>query len=264
MVEANFRPKTRKARSTAAVRLSEQVRNRDNQRRLRARRKDYTEELETKLRALERTGIHATEVMQKAARAVLVENMMLRDLLHSYGVSSTAVDAFLKDNAPQNNTSPQNEQRAQLESLLLPPLPSTMSFEQAQYDCLDKMNPSKSHTKVVTAEEDQATTASPLRLGKDETTEDVSTPVPANVWDCSTRSRAVVTSRSGLTASKPTVSLQQPRAKTDYDEMDCEEAAHIISSLRGGQDPEDIWPELSCSRTKKTTVKNAHVMSLAG
>jgi len=47
-----------------------------------------------------------------------------------------------------------------------------------------------------------------------------------------------------------------------HDEMDCVAAAQIITSIRGGLDPEEVWPELGCSRTVRTSVKNNDLISL--
>ncbi|KAF2690475.1 hypothetical protein K458DRAFT_399780 [Lentithecium fluviatile CBS 122367] len=67
------------------------ARIRDNQRRSRARRKEYLHELETKLRSYEQMGIEASTEIQSAARRVLDENRKLRTLLHERGVSDTEI-----------------------------------------------------------------------------------------------------------------------------------------------------------------------------
>ena len=55
------------------------VRVRENQRRSRARRKEYLEELEAKLRGYETLGVQASIDIQLSARAVLAENVRLRE-----------------------------------------------------------------------------------------------------------------------------------------------------------------------------------------
>ncbi|KAG7434737.1 hypothetical protein Forpi1262_v003883 [Fusarium oxysporum f. sp. raphani] len=57
------------------------VRIRDNQRRSRARHKEYVEGLQKKLQDYERRGVEATLEMQQAARSVAVENSRLKILL---------------------------------------------------------------------------------------------------------------------------------------------------------------------------------------
>lgn len=71
------------------------ARIRDNQRRSRARRKEYLQELEAKIRSCEQVGIEASSEIQTAARKVLDENRKLRALLHERGVSEPEVIAAL-------------------------------------------------------------------------------------------------------------------------------------------------------------------------
>ena len=52
---------------------------RENQRKSRARRKEYLEELEAKLRSYESLGVQASKDVQLSARAVLAENARLRE-----------------------------------------------------------------------------------------------------------------------------------------------------------------------------------------
>ncbi|KAF2808318.1 uncharacterized protein BDZ99DRAFT_521873 [Mytilinidion resinicola] len=71
------------------------ARIRDNQRRSRARRKEYLHELETKLRSCEQTGVEASAEIQDAARRVLEENKRLRALLRARGVSESEIVAVM-------------------------------------------------------------------------------------------------------------------------------------------------------------------------
>jgi hypothetical protein len=59
--------------------------------RSRARRKEYLQELETKLRSFEQVGIEASSEIQSAARKVVDENRTLRSLLHKRGVSEAEI-----------------------------------------------------------------------------------------------------------------------------------------------------------------------------
>ena len=68
------------------------ARIRNNQRRSRARRKEYLGELEKKCRLYDQMGIEATTEMQQAARKVLDENKKLRILLNQKGVSDKEID----------------------------------------------------------------------------------------------------------------------------------------------------------------------------
>ncbi|UPX19090.1 uncharacterized protein EKO05_0009364 [Ascochyta rabiei] len=71
------------------------ARIRDNQRRSRARRKEYLQELEARLRNCDQAGIEASAEIQNAARKVLDENKKLRSLLSKHGVSDADIVAAL-------------------------------------------------------------------------------------------------------------------------------------------------------------------------
>lgn len=72
------------------------VRIRDNQRRSRARHKEYVEGLQKKLQDYERRGVEATLEMQQAARSVAVENSRLKILLGYHGITNDDVEKFLQ------------------------------------------------------------------------------------------------------------------------------------------------------------------------
>ncbi|OAA41506.1 hypothetical protein BBO_05492 [Beauveria brongniartii RCEF 3172] len=72
------------------------ARIRDNQRRSRARRREYLQELEQRLRLCELQGIEATAEVQIAARRVADENRQLRQLLNEHGFSEEYINRFLQ------------------------------------------------------------------------------------------------------------------------------------------------------------------------
>ncbi|OAA72348.1 hypothetical protein ISF_01421 [Cordyceps fumosorosea ARSEF 2679] len=84
-------PKTTQTPSTnpAAERI------RENQRRSRARRKEFVEAMQRRLDEYEKQGVEATLQMQQAARTVAIENSRLRLLLARRGVTDHEVDKFL-------------------------------------------------------------------------------------------------------------------------------------------------------------------------
>ncbi|KAF1830990.1 hypothetical protein BDW02DRAFT_74773 [Decorospora gaudefroyi] len=77
------------------------ARIRDNQRRSRARRKEYLHELEAKLRSYEQIGIGASAEIQNAARKVVDENRKLRVLLYERGVSEPELVGVLAGSPDQ-------------------------------------------------------------------------------------------------------------------------------------------------------------------
>lgn len=76
------------------------ARVRDNQRRSRARRKQYLDELESKLRKCEATGAEASSEMQVAAREVLEENARLRQVLKKQGMSEQEINTLAASEDP--------------------------------------------------------------------------------------------------------------------------------------------------------------------
>lgn len=71
------------------------ARIRDNQRRSRARRKEYVQDLEARLRKVELQGVEAATEIQIAARRVADENRRLRALLGRHGVGDDAIERYL-------------------------------------------------------------------------------------------------------------------------------------------------------------------------
>ncbi|RDA85510.1 hypothetical protein CP532_2182 [Ophiocordyceps camponoti-leonardi (nom. inval.)] len=72
------------------------ARIRDNQRRSRARRREYLQELEQRLRVYELQGIEASTEVQMAARRVAEENRQLRELLNRHGVDDNHIALYLQ------------------------------------------------------------------------------------------------------------------------------------------------------------------------
>ncbi|CAM1507889.1 Fc.00g047370.m01.CDS01 [Cosmosporella sp. VM-42] len=97
------------------------LRIRDNQRRSRARHKEYVEGLQRKLQDYERRGVEATLQMQQAARNVAVENSRLRTLLGYHGVNDDDIDKFLKTFPDQVTT---EAAKTTINQLAAPPQPT--------------------------------------------------------------------------------------------------------------------------------------------
>jgi len=71
------------------------ARIRENQRRSRARRKEYIQELEARLRHCELQGVEASAEIQAAARKVAEENKRLRELLAQRGFGEAKTDSYI-------------------------------------------------------------------------------------------------------------------------------------------------------------------------
>ncbi|KAL7273521.1 hypothetical protein RUND412_003616 [Rhizina undulata] len=85
------------AESPTSASAANASRLRENQRRSRARKKEYLMSLETRFLACQRTGIEANIEIQNAAKRVVRENQLLRELLRRRGVLGPEVDKFVKD-----------------------------------------------------------------------------------------------------------------------------------------------------------------------
>ncbi|CAH0015613.1 unnamed protein product [Clonostachys rhizophaga] len=72
------------------------ARIRDNQRRSRARKREYLQDLENRLRVCELQGIEASAEVQMAARRVAEENRQLRELLQKQGLSDDYINHYLQ------------------------------------------------------------------------------------------------------------------------------------------------------------------------
>ncbi|KAK5121483.1 hypothetical protein LTR85_005316 [Meristemomyces frigidus] len=98
-------PQDQPQEQTQAQRNANLARIRDNQRRSRARRKEYLQELEVKYRTCEQVGVEASAEIQAAARRVVDENRRLRQLLKQQGLSDTEIDGIPID-VPESSQFP--------------------------------------------------------------------------------------------------------------------------------------------------------------
>ncbi|GFG24088.1 hypothetical protein IFM61606_03987 [Aspergillus udagawae] len=71
------------------------LRLRENKRRNRARQKEYTADLERRLRKFEQEGVRATVEIQTAAKKVAEENIYLRELLLVLGIDRLSVNDWI-------------------------------------------------------------------------------------------------------------------------------------------------------------------------
>lgn len=93
------------------------VRIRENQRRSRERRKEYTQHLEQRLRSFESLGVAASQEIQEAGKRVARENAFLRSLVMLYGVTDKQVKEYLES---RTDTIPESSARLPEQSGNLP------------------------------------------------------------------------------------------------------------------------------------------------
>ena len=200
------------------------ARVRDNQRRSRARHKEYILELEERVRRFERLGVEATREVQAAGRKVAAENTLLRSLLRHYGFTENNVGEYLKS-------------KTRLDP---PPRPSVIApFNSGVHDPKHKMDPvgdsfSPPNSVIIRHESplnDQAASA--------DQPPDVDPAIP----------KASQAPQSG--------------GKQDAGQAtSCETAARIISTLRDHSDMQGLRSELGCHSESKCTVKNMDIFEI--
>ncbi|EFR02652.1 hypothetical protein MGYG_05649 [Nannizzia gypsea CBS 118893] len=252
------------------------ARVRENQRRSRARRKEYIQELETRLQQYERHGVGVTIEVQTAARKVSRQNAMLRSLLHSCGVTDARIDECLAY-AEENNCSPSivfdtlplaaaaapkprrapkpkpaPEPQPSLPRVLAPaPAPATVApavspavEQRTAAPMLARRPPS------ACCRPQQGSQGCPAQVA-----EGVPNFVPPQTWSASsldsTHSPMEAAIPSSNCASAPDLASQW------IDDMTpCEEAAKIIASMRVEQDEQAVRAELGCGLNATCMVDN--------
>lgn len=241
-------------------------RNREIQRRSRARRKDYIADLEKRVWQYQREGIKATAEVQAAARKVAEENYLLHSLLAKHGISTEEIKEHLQGNRPASlslgsnaaemvtrvgqpqihNNSQSRQPFAQTGQA--PPRPAAPTTRQMDSD-LGLLSPTSTGESladntilyVVGNSLPDQTQAS--KMGSEPLHSAPSFEVP-----------------QGL--SKRCHACEQEAPSKGADETSCEDAARIIASMRGQDDPERVWPELGCSTTKSCMVKNMTIFQM--
>lgn len=164
---------------------------RDNQRRCRARRKEYIESLQGRLQQYEKKGTEATIEVQQAARGVAEENSRLRMLLNRLGVSAEDINGFLqsfpRDASTDASASDNNDNQTKAAALLqkinqdrtgprklpLPPLKSSQARgkgKEVAYQLPQRTQPQHNSIQHPTAP------ASVSRPHGDKATSDIGTP----------------------------------------------------------------------------------------
>lgn len=242
--------------------ITEQARNRENQRRLRERRKGYTQELERRLREYEQEGVHATEVIQRAGRLVVEENRILRQLLKEVGVSEEAVKSYTsrcRSDEPIYAKAGHAEQASG--DAPAPPLPMPGSLSSSLLD-ISKPTIKTQHDQPLryrSGADDRHLTDF---IDATDSAKLVLKPIEDNITPNISTDGTLTRAAAGTSPENPTASEEAGTPSCGDDEMDCEAAAHIIASLRGGTNPQEVWPELACSHTNRTRIKNAQVMTL--
>ncbi|KAF7502355.1 hypothetical protein GJ744_005996 [Endocarpon pusillum] len=240
------------------------LRNRENQRRSRARRKDYIQELEQRLRHYEVAGVKATAEVQAAARKVSEENSGLRSLLDMCGVDAGRIEEFLRTGDASSKdishdvktkvASPPRE-RASIHLCAATHIRTPPTLETDV--CTKDMQPMAKTPEAVQAVPHAISYASESHTISQMTADRDRTEAPTlHVAELSMPSAT-----SSANVESPT-SSDQGQGSGAHDEISCVAAAEIIAGMRGHDNPEEVWPELGCSTSRKCMVKNMAIFQI--
>jgi hypothetical protein len=247
------------------------VRNRENQRRSRARRKDYIQELEQRLRQYEVDGVRATTEVQAAARKVSEENIGLRSLLGLYGVDDMRIGEYLrtrdasvvsKDMGIGTRTrdlslSGEESLTARDYSGFCMRTPPALETDVCSSG---SQNMSKPHQNSIPVHSDTL-------IGVNSVSQYPATPRASNLEHSEGPARlipnvnAVQCPQAPTSFEYPTTDSQGPES-CPRDEISCLAAAEIIAGMRGHHNLEEVWPELGCSSSPMCTVKNMAIFQI--
>ncbi|GAB1313399.1 hypothetical protein MFIFM68171_03609 [Madurella fahalii] len=276
---------------------SSAARIRNNQRRCRARRREYIEELKAKLREYERQGVQATLEMRQAARRVALENSRLRSLLASRGVRDEDVDQYLASfNGPATGALPATAPTRRTEKIdLLSPVsgpelsrhnmdggipcePQTTNMSEPEWVALQQ-----------TSDLGNARPASPPDdgLGKSESERrpcgnasasalnTLAAVANASGWQTGCAPATEHSSQDALgvqgheaqpslgnEAASPLLSVKSPKTTHSHLEMSCTAAAHIMANFCMDRDEEIAREVLGCTGPNECLVKNTHLLQL--
>ena len=250
------------------------ARVRENQRRSRARRKEYLEELEAKLRSYESLGVQASVDIQHSARAVLAENARLREENAQLRIVNDKLKHELeaktepnKDNISADGDSQSLERggcsRDESRTWTAVCAPAVESSEEPETEPLQ----SNFHTtgrcdgEISTLNElslPVTTQAGSLQLSPTSTTPSMS--------DVDQPSTSETASHDRFPAQQETDAQEMTcdrnyHADLSTDTSSCEYAAQIITSMRADVTPDDVRADLGCNESieewKRCKVNNA-------
>ena len=268
--------------------LSLVLRNRENQRRSRARRKDYIRDLEKRLRQFERESVRVTAEVQLAAREVAEHNQILRALLVEHGVSVAEIERRLKL-GDQHIIGPGKHSSSTSYHLRRPqPMQNTV---QNGADFPLALNGNATSAYPIECYDQGAPQSDPLvawdpmaNSGHVSSSPDNEVQYASGTWSPTSRlvrpeldsqsSRAEdgLPSDQGYSKESQASSTLRSTSGTSSDlivsgsrfsdSTSCEEAARIIAGMRGHDDADAIWPELGCNSSKDCVVRNMTIFQI--
>ena len=247
----NFEKMKKKADNTTTEKdngSATSTRVRDNQRRSRARRKEYIQHLEQRLRTFESQGVVATQEIQQAGRKVAKENALLRSLLVLRGVTADEIETFLKSHAEF----PARQMPCSASAISRPLAPQVAPSIDSGVS--RPVPPARSNTYLTREYIDDGSLSfidPPVKVHADNSGQDWATEQPSTIRVSADMPESVSTLHQFN---------GEHREKGNF--TSCESAARIIASLRGNSDTHDLRSELGCGTEANCMVKNLSLFEM--
>ncbi|WEW56858.1 hypothetical protein PRK78_002313 [Emydomyces testavorans] len=250
---------------------SKSARIRDNQRRSRARRKEYIQDLERRLQKFEKLGVEATLEVQAAGRKVAEENLLLRSLLRLRGVTDVDVEEYLRVHGDGRKSDGGGGGGGGVSAELRPSSSSMSRLVQGDKAGEGRVDHAMTKRRGLKSAQGYSHMDG---LGSEERMGGVQ---PARRWEAGPSSGAVrnghqprtrTPSCDGLTATDGETSRECNQKDELYNEFDaaqvtsCETAARIITMMRGDPDTRDARTELGCAPGADCVVKNMTIFEI--
>ncbi|KAK9452448.1 hypothetical protein V1511DRAFT_200842 [Dipodascopsis uninucleata] len=227
--------------------VTSSTRIRDNQRRSRARRKEYVTDLEERLRRYESLGVEATYEVQAAGRKVAADNALLRSLLRHHGVAETEVQEYLQSHATCSIPSTTS-------LTTLPPLTSRLPTTDGDY------LKSRGNSQL------DAFHREPKNLLREIDAISVD-PSPSDsvvhTYSNHMNLHAAGAGQPAAGGAANSVDVQENRAgQNGAYSTPCETAANLIMAVRGYPDMRDVRSELGCHLGSNCTARNMDIFEI--
>lgn len=251
--------------ATLTVKMQDKAnlaRIRDNQRRSRARRKEYLQELEGKFRNCELLGVEASSEIQAAARRVAEENKLLRLLLLQRGVPESEIDDYL---GRSYDRSPDTSGLTTLDSMLTARKPCSgerrgcsphLSASSSSSGCSKPISTSPSITSNPNAHSQHLPIAwSDMSLATS-TQPDSNTELMSNVDDFSRPGHDYHRMASGVWSGPAAYEFSE-EINADANTSSCTFATDMIRDMGAGVTSEQVKAELGCAPNTDCKVDNS-------
>lgn len=213
---------------------SQATRNRVNQRNFRLRQQQRVKELEDEVQSYRNAGVQASKEVQDAARLVAAENAVLKDIL----INQLGFD--------RNNVSKAIHER--INGDFSTPLQRSSPTWSVPRDGNGKHTESSLHLKDFRDTEPRMNGSH--GMSSYEMPEKARYTMHTEHWQ-----NPVAAATQAVSAVKD---------ETSATRMSCVKAAEILSSIRGGQSPQDLRGELGCTSSLPCTIDNVRLFEVMG